>query len=69
MEAGNKGCLAVVLFLIFMILLAICLKDIDTGLGVIVLLLAVCVVIVINAVKMGIIAKFIQWIFNLFNKK
>lgn len=69
MEAGNKGCLAVVLFLIFMILLAICLKDIDTGLGVIVLLLAVCVVIVITAVKMGIIAKFIQWIFNLFNKK
>ena len=69
MNKENKGCLIVASFLIFMVLLAICLNDIDTGLGIIVLLLAVCAVIVITAVKMGIIAKFVQWVFDLFNRK
>lgn len=68
MDKENKGCLIVASFVICMVLLAICLNDIDTGLGVIVLMLAFCAVIVITIVKMGIVAKFVQWVFNLFNK-
>lgn len=68
MEAGNRGCLIIVSFLVLMQLAALFISDIDSGLGVVVLLILAAVVVAIVVLKMGVIAKFVQWVSDRFNR-